>query len=38
MRYLLRSIKWLDEFFSSAASLEIFNLEEMHLHMISAKY
>ena len=38
MHFLLHSIKWLDEVFSSAASLEIFNLEEMHLHMISWKY
>ena len=38
MHFLLHSIKWLDEFFSSAVSLEIFNLEEIHLHMISSKY
>ena len=38
MHFLLHGIKWLDEFFSSAVSLEIFNLEEIHLHMISSKY
>ena len=38
MHFLLHGIKWLDEFFSSAVSLEIFNHEEIHLHMISSKY